>query len=66
VLKSLLFGESVGVHNTRSFSFFQKSIENTILTNKRNSNAKDRNCIFDEILKLYLQNSFEENLKIVL
>jgi len=67
VLKNLLFGEIVDVLITRSFSFFHKSIETTILTNqKKNSNAKDRNCIFGEFLMLYLQNSFEENLKIIL
>jgi len=65
VLKNLLFGESVSVLNTKSYAFFYKSIETTILTNQKNSNAKDRNFIFGEFLKLYLQNSFEENLKIV-
>jgi len=67
VLKNLLFGESVGVLITRSYVLFYKSIETTIFTNKKKiSNAKDRICIFDEFLKLYLQNSFEENLKIIL
>jgi len=45
---------------------FHKTIELSISTNKKNSNAKNKNNIFDEFLKLYLQNSFEENLKIVL
>jgi len=67
VFKNLLFGESVDALITRSFVFFYKSIETTILTNQRKiSNAKDRNCILGDFLKLYLQNSFEENLKIIL
>jgi len=66
VLKNLLFRGSVGVFITKSYAFFHKSMETTILTNQKNSNAKYRNCIFDEFLKLYLQNSFEENLKRIL
>jgi len=67
VLINLLFGGSVDVLIIRSFAFFHKLIETTILTQSKNiSNAKDRNCIFGEILKLNLQNSFEENPKIIL
>jgi len=65
-LKNLLFEESVGVLITKSYAFFHKSIETTILTNEKNSNDQDRNYIFGEFLKLNLQNSFEGNLKIVL
>jgi len=35
VLKDLLFGKSVGIHITKSYAFFNKSIETTILTNKK-------------------------------
>jgi len=67
VLKNILFWKSVDVLITRFFAFFHNSIETTILTNeKKISNAKDRNYIFGEFLKLYIQNSFEENLKIIL
>jgi len=67
VLKNLLFLKSVDVLIIRSFAFFHKSIETTIFDQpKKISSSKDRNCIFDEFLKLYLQNLFEENLKIVL
>jgi len=67
VLKNLLFGKVlIDVLIARSYAFFYKSIETTILTNEEISNAKDRNCIFGEFLKLNLQKSFEENLKIIL
>jgi len=66
VLKNLLFGKSVGVLITRSYAFLYNSIETTILTNQKNSNAKDQNYTFSEFLKLYLQILFKENLKIVL
>jgi len=46
--------------------FFHKSMEITILTNKKNLIAKDRNCIFGEFLKLYLQILFSKNLKTIL
>jgi len=65
VWKNLLFGESVGVLYIESSAFIYKSMETTILTNQKNSNAKDRNCICGEFLKVNLQNSFEENLKII-
>jgi len=35
VLKNWLFGESVSVFITRSYAFFDKSIETTILTNQK-------------------------------
>jgi len=53
VLKNLLFGESIGVLITRSYAYFHKSIETTILTNpKKNLDSKDRNCIFGEFFEV--------------
>jgi len=49
MLKNLLFGEIIGILITKSYAFFHKSIETTILTNKKNSNDKDRNDIFGKI-----------------
>jgi len=42
-------------------SLWWKKVFKIILISKRNSNVKDRNCIFGEFWKLYLQKSFEEN-----
>jgi len=66
MLKFLLFGESIDVFINKSYEFFHKAIKTAILTSQKSSNAKDKNCIFGKFLKLYLQNSFEGNLKIVL
>ncbi len=66
MLKNLLFEDRIEIFMTTSYAFSYNSIETTILTNEKNSSVKEGNCIFGEFLKLYLQNSFEENPKIIL